>query len=421
MIKIFRFFGKLVASILVLLFMVSALISILLLSFESQLLNPDFYLEVFEEVDFFDRLPEIAAVQIRYAMGFNPCLEDPANCENDETDFSPSQGGPPSYFQALSEKDWELLLTGLLPKEWLEDQIQEITGNLINSLESGEGDLAIKISMVDLKNHLSGEAGIEAITQLLEAQPECSKDDLLDMTRILEGREEVGKDFLTCQPPADFIENYTPHLEVILRRSLRDVPDEIDLGKGIFDAGGSGNQAALINMFGYDLPQYILFRWIQWSIRMSPLFCVTLLLIIALLAVHSYKALGGWWGYPLAISGLIGFTFAMLVGPLANFLTNTFLADRTIAGISPIMIETGSDLAVQVIRMLFTQVRNYSLIISGMGLGIIIISSVIKSPGKIESENIDEIESEEPEIEETDRAEAETQETENEEIEEDPE
>ncbi len=169
-------------------------------------------------------MPEIAAVQIRYAMGDNPCLEDPANCENDEPDFSSSQGGPPSYFQALSEKDWELLLTGLLPQEWLEDQIQEITGSLFNALESGEGDLTIKISMVDLKNHLSGEAGIEAIAQLVEAQPECSKDDLLEMTRILEGREAVGKDFLTCQPPADFIENYTPQLEVILRRSLRDVP-----------------------------------------------------------------------------------------------------------------------------------------------------------------------------------------------------
>jgi len=396
MIKIFRFFGKLVASILVLLFLVSALISILLLSFESQLLNPDFYLEVFEEQDFFDQLPEIAAVQIRYAMGYNPCLDDPANCENGAPNISSSQKGPPSYFQALSEKDWELILTGLLPKEWLENQIQEITGNLLDSLESGKGDLTIKISMVDLKNHLSGESGIKAIAQLLEAQPECSKDDLLEMTRILEGREEVGKDFLTCQPPADFIENYTPHLEVILRRSLRDVPDEIDLGKGLFDSGGSGNQAALINMFGYDLPQYMLFRWIQWSIRMSPLFCVTLLLIIALLAVYSFKGLGIWWGYPLAISGLIGIALAMLVGPLADFLTNTFLADRTMAGISPIMIETGSGLALQMIKSLFTQVRNFSIITAGLGLATIITASMLKSPSEKEKEVEEETEAEEP-------------------------
>ncbi len=38
-----------------------------------------------------------------------------------------SQGGPPSYFQALSDEDWELLLEGLLPPEWLEDQVLAVT------------------------------------------------------------------------------------------------------------------------------------------------------------------------------------------------------------------------------------------------------------------------------------------------------
>jgi large-conductance mechanosensitive channel len=144
---------------------------------------------------------------------------------------------------------------------------------------------------------------------------------------------------------------------------------------------------------------------------MSPLFCVALLLFIAILAVHSYKGLGTWWGYPLAISGLIGIALAMLVGPLSNFLTNTFLGNRTMAGISPVMIETGSDLAAQLIKSLFTQVRNYSVIAAGLGLGIIIISAVIKSPEKIESEKIDETESEEQEIEETDKVEAEPEES----------
>ncbi len=85
------------------------------------------------------------------------------------------------------------------------------------------------------------------------------------------------------------------------------------------------------------------------------------------------------------------------------------------------MIETGSDLAVQLIKLLFTQVRNYSVNAAGLGLGIIIISAVIKSPEKIESEKIDETESEEQEIEETDKVEAEPEESDNEETEEGPE
>ena len=96
MIKLIKIIGKLIASIIVLLFIIFTLVSIFLLSFENQLLSPDFYLQVLEDEDFFDQLPEIAAVQIKYSMG---------------SITSSSEGGPPSYFQALSEKDWELLLT----------------------------------------------------------------------------------------------------------------------------------------------------------------------------------------------------------------------------------------------------------------------------------------------------------------------
>ncbi len=75
--KLFRFFGKLIASILVLVFIISALTSIFLLALNSQLFSPDFYLDVFDEVDFFDQLPEIAATQIKYAMGYNPAWKIP--------------------------------------------------------------------------------------------------------------------------------------------------------------------------------------------------------------------------------------------------------------------------------------------------------------------------------------------------------
>jgi hypothetical protein len=384
MIKLINFIGKFIASIIVLLFIIFTLASIFLLSFENQLLSPDFYLQVLEDEDFFDQLPEIAAVQIQYSM---------------VSITSSSEGGPPSYFQALSEKDWELLLTGLLPDNWLEDQINNMFGDLSDTIDTGEGNIKLSISMLELKEHLGGEAGVEAIAQLLDAQPECSKDDLLEMTRILEGKEDPGKDFLTCKPPDDFIKNYTPQLGVILRRSIRDIPDEIDLGKGLLmDNGTIGS----IKAFGIELPTYLFIKWIRWGIRMSPLFAVTLLLLIALLAVHSIKALGVWWGYPLAISGLIGFTIAMLVGPLANWATNSFLDDRTMAGFSPILVETGGGLAVQVLRLIFIQVRNISLITAGAGFAVIILSAVFQSPGKKESDQVDEANKEEPDINQAD-------------------
>jgi hypothetical protein len=412
MTKLLKFFGKLAAGILVLLFIFTAFTSILLISIESQLLSSDFYLGVLEKEDFFDRLPEIAALQIRYAMGYSPCLDDPENCEDDEPGPVSGQDGPPSYFQALSQKDWELLLTGLLPADWLKDQVQVITGDLFTAVDSGDGDLKFSIPLLDFKDRLSGGAGVEAITHLLDGYPECSKDDLLGMTRILEGREDPGKDFLTCQPPEDFIKDYTPHLEVLLKRSLRDIPDEIDIGEGLFNTGKDTG----LKIFGYQLPTYLFIKWIRWSIRMSPLFCVAMLMAIAILAVYSFKSLNVWWGYPVAISGLMGIAISLLAGPLANWLTTTFISGRTMAGMSPLIIETGSSLAVQVIRSFFKPVLYYSLAAAGLGLGIIIISAVIKAPEKKASEAEAEVEEMETVAVETEAEVTESEDTESGEI-----
>jgi len=48
MIKFIKIFGKLIASIIAILFIIFTLASIFLLSFENQLLSPEFYMQVLE-------------------------------------------------------------------------------------------------------------------------------------------------------------------------------------------------------------------------------------------------------------------------------------------------------------------------------------------------------------------------------------
>jgi hypothetical protein len=75
-----------------------------------------------------------------------------------------------------------------------------------------------------------------------------------------------------------------------------------------------------------------------------------------------------------------------LVGPVFNFLTNTILKARDITGISPVLIDTGSELAREIIGSLFSQVRNLSLIVIGMGFAVIITAAVLKAPTSTEQE-----------------------------------
>jgi hypothetical protein len=234
--------------------------------------------------------------------------------------------------------------------------------------------MTISISLLELKDHLTGEAGAEAVTSLMKNQPDCTEDDLLDMTRILEGREETGRDFLTCNPGDDFLDNYMPQIETLLRRSLKDIPEEIDLAEGL------GEKEMSFKLFGINLPLTVFINFIRWAILISPLLLLLLLLIIAFLAVHSFKALRGWWGYPITIAGLMATGLAFLVGPAANFLLDRFMGDTQMMGLHESLVDTASVLALQILQALFTQARNYALIVTGIGLSIIIIASVLKEP-----------------------------------------
>jgi hypothetical protein len=114
-------------------------------------------------------------------------------------------------------------------------------------------------------------------------------------------------------------------------------------------------------------------------------------MVIAFFGVYSFKALGRWWGYPLALSGLMGLGISMLVGPAADFFTNSYLKKRDFSGFSPEMVETGSDLALEIIHRIFLQARTYSLIVLGMGFAVIITAAIIKSPKKKTKSDEEEI------------------------------
>lgn len=370
-----RFFGKVLGAWLVLVVIISTFSSIFLLAFTTQLFRPGFYLDVLEQSDLFDRLPEIAAAQIRYSMTFNPCLEDPAQCENGGPQAADEEGGPPSYFQALSENDWEALLRELLPPDWLQDQIQDLVENLVESIRTGSDTLVLSISLFDFKQNLSGQTGVAAITRLMKAQPDCSQADLLEMTRILEGRQDPGKDFLSCNPGDEFLDNYAPQIEVLLRRSLRDVPDEISLARSLSE------EKPTVPAFGLQLPLPVFLNFLRWTVLVSPLLILFLITLVALLAVHSYQGLAGWIGYPLAFSGLLGFGLASLVSPASDFLMGRFISGSSLSGFHDKLIEAASVLVLVFLRLLFTRARNFSLIAFGIGVSIVITAAVLKRSG----------------------------------------
>jgi len=389
MIKVSKLIGKILAGIVLIAIIVAAVASMVLITVERQAFNPDFYQRALEREEIYEQLPLILASQITHAMERDPCIVDPESCEADEGS-SMALGGP-SYFQALTEDDWELLISGLLPPDWLAGQVETSIDDLLDLREPGTGDLSLSIPLLELKDRLSGEAGVQAIVGLLQNKPTCTNEDILAMTRVLEGREEPGENFLSCRPSEEFIAGHTAQMEVILRRSLSDVPDEIDLGEGMFSEGKfREGESAGLSVFGSRLPPYLSLMWVRWAMRMSPLAAFSLLLLVAVLAVHSFKGLGGWWGIPLTISGLFALLPTLLVGRFISFVKNSTLASLGTTGISPLVTESATDLALELVRLLLAQLRSMALIVTTLGVALILAGVVLKGPGAVSSAAVQE-------------------------------
>ena len=389
MIKVSKLIGKILAGILLIPFIVITVASMVFLTVERQTFNPDFYKRALEREEIYDQLPRIFASQINHSMQRDPCIVDPGSCEEGEQ--STTGIGGPSYFQALTEEDWTLLVSGLLPPDWLADQVETSIDDLLDVQATGTGELSMTISLLELKDRLSGEAGVRAILELLQNKPTCTNEDILAMTRVLEGRESPGENFLSCQPSEAFIEGHTAQMEVILRRSLSDVPDEIDLSEGMFtDGESSAGELESLSVFGHQLPPYLSLMWARWAMRMSPLAAFSVLLVIALLAVHSFKGLGSWWGIPLALSGLIALLPTLLVGRFVAILKDFALTDLGTTAISPLVTETATGLVLELIRLLLSQLRSMALIVTSLGAVLILGGVFLKKPrsvGAIETQD----------------------------------
>lgn len=404
----FKLVGKVLAGILLIPFIILALASMVLLTVERSALNPDFYQQAFQKEGVYDALPTIIASQISHTMSRDPCIIDPESCEGGER--AEASQGPPSYFQALTEEDWELLVSGLLPPDWLKGQVERITEDLLALQQPGTGQPSLSISLLELKERLSGEAGVKAIVDLLEDKPACTNDDILAMTRVLEGRQNPGEEFLSCRPSDEFIEVHTPQIEVILRRSLSDVPDEIDLTQGMFKKDRFGEpEAGGWKVFGHPLPPYLALMWTRWAIWMTPLAAVFLLLLVALVGVYSFKGLGKWWGVPLVLSGGIALLPTLLMGPFVTLVKNATLTGLNVSGISPLVVDTAKGLAVQFFRLFLSRLRLISLMVSGVGVGLIFVSAFIAKPQPEKAQDGKDVEGagkDEGEIEMSEEAEA---------------
>jgi len=388
--KFFTIIARFIASIFAILFVITTILALLLTTINRQMFNAKIYKDALVEQHIYERLPEIVGVALTSSFLTDPCAQNQLACNIDgaspelqaclttalgqaayeaigsgqrkptDAELQLAQpcldqygshqsanpqsgtGGPngmPSLFQNLSAADYQAILTILLPPDDLQPMTESTLDQLFSYL-NGKSD-TVSVPLGKLKERLTGQAGKDLITQLINAQPACTEQEL---AQINSGTSNGGMVF--CKPPVDKLPTLVSQLQEQLKSALTGIPDKAVLIKP--PAAGSPSPGS--GPFGADPISTI--RTVRLFIRLSPLVPLAFLLLITLFAVRSIKSWMLWWGIPIFIPGFIALGLGLSALPVLNTVWTVYVIPRIPVFIPPDIAAIGLGLVRSIVHSL---------------------------------------------------------------------
>jgi hypothetical protein len=352
--------SKTIAAGFVIMFIISALSALILFNLQSHYLDPQTFKTVLDEQEVYDRLPAFLAEQIAYSMTYNPCLDNPAECEGEDSGDD-KNNGPPPYLKNLETEDWERMFSIILTPEWTKSQSESVLDQFFNFLNSDEQKLTITISLVGLKENLTGQKGMEFIRILIEAQPPCTETFLSLIIEAAAGDFSPDQ-LLLCRPPDRVMDGLAPTMEAALDLVIDDLPDQVSLRKKVFVEDGNISTPSSING-----PQKT-FQTVRAVMKFSPILPLIFLVLITLFSVRSLNDLLFWWGIPFIIIGLSVLGMGLFARPLMDWGLETFVLNRIQGTIDPGFLELIIDSIELLIQSYVRVIANQSALIAYLGI-----------------------------------------------------
>lgn len=274
-----------------------------------KLLNPQFYQQAMQDVNIYQRLPETIAKQL--AVNLTPTVAD-------------SDSG--ISLMVLSDHEWETILVDLIDPGWLQSQSEQVIDQVFDLLLVSQDPLntPIEISVAEIKHRFAGPEGIQAVNQIIEAQPPCSLEQLLGLVQIGLGMENTIGSIL-CRPPDFILSEINPFVESFLATTVGQIPDEIPFYIPISQLESQTGGKPLAAGPG-EIPEPLqILRRVNTMVSWSPLLPLIFLFLMTLVAVRSLKDFMAWWGGALFASGSISLIFSAIMVPVVSWAFSTYL------------------------------------------------------------------------------------------------
>lgn len=415
-----------VATIFSILFVITSVFALLMVNIEKHVFDPHFYGRALDDQNVYEQVPALVAEMIVTSGSYSPCIENPLACniENATPELQacleealgeeaylaigsgkrkptdaelplaqpcldqlggvgaqqpepvpPGEGGMPLFLKSLTAKDWDTIITHLLPSNDIKIMTEETLTQVFAYL-SGETD-TVKISLVKLKERLLGKPGTDAVLQLLHAQPPCTDEQLAKFSEsVISGQGAT----ILCNPPEEVIAKMTPMIQAEVGKKTMEIPDEVVIIKPPSNASETGGGGDIGRQFGND-PIYTI-HLVRTIMRLSFLLPIGFLLLITLLVVRSVKGWLRWWGIPLLITGLLCAVMGFAALPTFDYFIQTSLTQKIPHYVPLNVINIGFDVGRDLLLSLSSVIELQAAIITLAGFGLILGSIFLKTTPK---------------------------------------
>ena len=404
-----RFF----AAIFAILFVLTAIAAMLLVSVDRRLLVSATYKNALARQQVYARLPRIIAEQLVMTVNYNPCASNPLTCENaspqfqdcaktvlganrytalsagtvqpsdseiqllqpcidkygaghqsQQTTTNPSANSS-AIFKSMSVENMETVISMLIPPQELKKMTESILDQIF-AYVNGQQD-TITISLVGLKQRIASQAGVNAIIKLIRSQPDCTIQQAIDLqVSLLLGKGQI----MLCRPPEAVISLVTPALKSLLQTAASQIPDTRVITPQILANTANFGPLGKGPIGGIRLAHLVM--------RLSPDLPLLFLLLISFLAVRSLKGWLRWWGIPFFFTGLLSVGLVVSASVFFEQAWLVLLVKRIPAYISLGVTTMIHDLARALLQAYLVGILLGGLALALLGLGMWIGSGLIK-------------------------------------------
>jgi hypothetical protein len=291
-----RFLGKVIAFLLLLIFLV--LLPTLLLTFNVQ--------QAMFERDTYRRIVEDPSLYTVFLPSLLPGLVRDIE-QSPDVPLDARYAG--QLFSRLDKDDWRSITTLLAPVDWIQGQIERNLDAFFTWIDAPQVAPDFRIDLTEMKRRLGGDEGHEMVQLVIESWPACSASEADTMQQVLDDEADAETPLPACLPDDDALrDQLNDSLNDAVAIIAEETPDALYAGE--VSAGDRPlsleERTRLLNI----KVAIRVIRRVPYLVFILPL---AILLLIEIIAVRSFRELFKWCGWALFVGGLLSLIMLLVL------------------------------------------------------------------------------------------------------------